>query len=166
FCAVARQCFINEYVYALPDAEAAKARELQSALAARIETGGDIPGLWPIAVAAYFPLHALPNAAALAGRAWPPAVKALMIQQVEEPATERRIAAALPALTPIEDEVSQAVRQQYEENPYPRWMRSKPPEKSPGLEQQASGPVPELLVAGCGTGLSLVDMSRAVVRAH
>ena len=57
FAAVARQCFINEYVYALPQGEAQRARDLQSKLAQALKTGEPVPPLWPIAVGAYFPLH-------------------------------------------------------------------------------------------------------------
>ena len=46
------------------------------------------------------------------------------MQQVREPAEERTLRATIPALTPIEDDVSALVRQQYEENPYPRWART------------------------------------------
>ncbi len=164
--AVARQCFLNEYIYALPESEAVQAIALQSALADRIAAGAPIPPLWPIAVGAYFPLHAVPNAAALGERTWPDCVAALIVQQIDEPAEERQIAASIPALTGIADAVSQAVRRQYEENPYPRWVRTAPPEKSPGVAERASAPIADLLIAGCGTGLSLVETSQAPVRAR
>ena len=38
------------------------------------------------------------------------------------PQKNGRSAASIPALTPITDNVSELVRQQYEENPYPRWV--------------------------------------------
>ena len=90
---------------------------------------------------------------------WPQCVEALILQQITEPAEEREIAAVLPALTAIEDEVSEAVRQQYEENPYPRWHITAAPEKTPEYDDR-TGPVPDILIAGCGTGLSLVELSR------
>ena len=83
-----------------------------------------IPVLWPVAVAGYFPLHSLPGAQALLDRDWPAAVAALLVQQVREPAEEAQIRASLPALTVIDDDVSLMVRRQYEENPYPRWVRA------------------------------------------
>lgn len=166
FCAVAQQCFLNEYVYALDESEAAKARELQSALADKIKAGEPIPTLWIAAVAAYFPLHVLPNAAMLGEKAWPECIEALVVQQIREPAEERQIAATLPALTSIESEVSQAVRRQYEENPYPRWVRTAPPQRMPTFNGPISGPAQNLLIAGCGTGLSLVEMSPALAGAR
>jgi 2-polyprenyl-3-methyl-5-hydroxy-6-metoxy-1,4-benzoquinol methylase len=88
----------------------------------------------------------------------------LILRQVREPAQEAAIAVSLPRLTPISDEVSRAVQAQYEERPYPRWLRAPPTE---GVHPLAltlrmlfahagkAGTVPEhpsILIAGCGTG--------------
>jgi SAM-dependent methyltransferase len=166
FCALARQCFLNEYVYALSESEADQASALQAALIDKLAAGGQIPELLLVTVGAYFPLHALPNAALLCERTWPQGVEDLLIQQIKEPAQERQIAATLPMLTGIEDAVSQAVRRQYEENPYPRWVRTAPPGKTPGLGERAAGPVPDLLIAGCGTGLSVIESARQASKAR
>ncbi len=166
YSAVARQCFINEYVYAPAESEEVRARELQSALAQRIKTGEPVPALWPIAVGAYFPLFALPNAERLCDRPWPQCVAAVIVQQINEPAEERGIAAAIPALTTIEDEVSRAVRMQYEESPYPRWIKAGPPAQPSVLQNVASEQVPDVLVAGCGTGLSTIEFARQMRNAR
>jgi SAM-dependent methyltransferase len=157
--AVARQCFIDEYVYALPEVEAAHARDLQAALAKALADGAPIPAIWPIAVGAYFPLHDLPNAAVLGERPWPQPVEALIVQQVEEPAAERQIAATIPKLTAIEGEVSQAVRQQYEESPYPRWVKAVAAQRA-GLDERQPERVADVLIAGCGTGLSTIEFAQ------
>jgi SAM-dependent methyltransferase len=164
FCALARQCFLNEYVYALSEREGAQANALRSALVDKLAAGERIPELLLVTVGAYFPLHGLPNAASLCDSRWPTCVEDLLLQQIKEPTQEKQIAAALPALTGIDDAVSQSVRQQYEENPYPRWVRLAPPAKTPG--ERPAGPVPDLLIAGCGTGLSLVELSRSLTRAR
>ena len=124
---MARQCFINEYVYALPQGEAQRARDLQSKLAQALKTGEPVPPLWPIAVGAYFPLHATTGADALLKRSWPDYVSDFLVEQIEEPLREREIAATIPAFTAIAGDVSQAVRDPYEENPYPRWIEAGPP---------------------------------------
>ncbi len=165
FCAVARQCFLNEYVYPLSESEAAQAIELKAALGDKINAGDPVPTLWLVTLGAYFPLHALPDAWSLRDRPWPQCVEALILQQITEPAEEHQIAAALPTLTAIEGAVSEAVRQQYEENPYPRWFITVPPEKTPRRDER-TGPVPDILIAGCGTGLSLTEISRAPVAAR
>jgi tetratricopeptide (TPR) repeat protein/SAM-dependent methyltransferase len=159
YAALAQQCFINEYVYALPETEEEDARALRSKLAQLIQDGAAIPALWLIAAGAYFPLYTLPGANALLDRPWPDYVKSLLIQQVEEPAQERRIAAAMPALTRIDGEVSRAVRQQYEENPYPRWVKAGPAADTAIFKDLPPHRIPDVLIAGCGTGLSTVEFA-------
>ncbi len=130
FSAIARQCFLNDHVYALPDDEAALARQLQTALSEKLTTGETVSALWPVAIGAYCPLHTLPDAERLCARAWPTPVEAVLIQQIKEPAEERRISAGIPALTSIDDAVSRAVRAQYEENPYPALGQKRPTGKN------------------------------------
>ncbi|HYA05105.1 MAG TPA: methyltransferase domain-containing protein [Xanthobacteraceae bacterium] len=166
YAAVAQQCFINEYVYALPQAEADQARELQSALVGRIETGAAIAPLWPIAVGAYCPLFTLPHVERLCDRPWPQAVEAVIVEQIKEPAEERRLAATIPDLTGIADEVSRAVRQQYEENPYPRWVLGRAPGPIGRYDAGPPGPVADVLIAGCGTGLSAIALARQLRHAR
>jgi tetratricopeptide (TPR) repeat protein/SAM-dependent methyltransferase len=166
FAAVARQCFINEYVYALPQREAERARDLHARLAQALQGSEPIPPLWPIAVGAYFPLHTTPGADALVGRPWPDYVNDLLVKQIEEPMREREIAATIPVLTKIEGEVSRAVREQYEENPYPRWIKAGPPLQRAVFKDAPPEPVPDVLVAGCGTGLSTVEFAQQMRHAR
>ena len=165
-CSVARQCFINEYVFATTDDETEQAQHLRAALEERLSAGSTYPPLWPVAVGAYFPLHTLQNAQALLDRPVAPSAAALFAQQVSEPAEEKRIAGAIPALTEIGGEVSRAVRQQYEENPYPRWTRLGPPAQPAGLFNLPSHQLGDALIAGCGTGLSTVEFARHATSAR
>ena len=126
YSALARQCFINEYVFAVTADEVRKASDLRDLLSARLETGAAVPVLWLVAVAAYFPLHSLPLAARLLERSSPKEITALLAQQVREPTDERWINATISRLTDIEDDVSLLVQCQYEENPYPRWVNVPP----------------------------------------
>ena len=107
----------------------------------------------------YFPLHGLAKAELLLERAWPASVEALIAQQVKEPAEEARLAAAMPVLTGTAGEVSDAVRQQYEESPYPRWVRTGFPIAHSNEYSRRPEHVPEVLFAGCGTGLSAVEFA-------
>jgi SAM-dependent methyltransferase len=63
---------------------------------------------------------------------------------------ERAIAESMAVLTAIDDPVSITVRDQYEENPYPRWTRL-PVRHAWRDDEGAEGPR-EMLIAGCGTG--------------
>jgi SAM-dependent methyltransferase len=166
YCSVARQCFINEYVFSITDAESEEACHLRAALEGKLGAGAPYPPLWPIAVGAYFPLHTLKNAQALLNRSASSSSAALLAQQVAEPEEEKRIAAAMPALTEIDGEVSRAVRQQYEENPYPRWTKLGPPAQPAILFSLPEQQLGDALIAGCGTGLSTVEFARHAPRAR
>lgn len=167
--ALARQCFINEYVFAVSSAEQDRVRHLQDALAAALGSGAEVPVLPLVAVAAYGPLHALPGADGLPQRQWPSPVQALLVQQVQEPREEQRLRASIPALTPIEDSVSRAVRDQYEDNPYPRWIKPAPVARAPSLQDYLRRKFPlaplrnvakgsfDILIAGCGTGQQALE---------
>jgi Flp pilus assembly protein TadD/2-polyprenyl-3-methyl-5-hydroxy-6-metoxy-1,4-benzoquinol methylase len=166
-CALARQCFINEYVFACTDEEAEKARGLRQALTAAMESGAPVPPLWPVAVAAYEPLHGVPGADTLSERPWPPPLPDLFTQQIAEPREEMRCRSKIPRLTGVEDDVSRQVQQQYEENPYPRWVEvgriARPTTLQSWLPTLAPGAAPEddtagdILIAGCGTGQQAIE---------
>ncbi len=120
-CALARQCFINEYIYVQAEAESGLASALRDRLLQRLASGAAIEPLTLAVVAAYFPLHAMAMAEAIRRRDWPATVAGLLRVQLREPVEEvgERMAIATPA--PIKDGVSLRVMRQYEENPYPRW---------------------------------------------
>jgi tetratricopeptide (TPR) repeat protein/SAM-dependent methyltransferase len=172
YCALARQCFINDYVYAAGDDEVRRVAQLRASLQTGLDSGAEIPALWLVAVAAYGPLHSLPQAAALSARVWPPAVKDLLVQQVHEPQQEASLRASIPQLTAIDNAVSLAVREQYEANPYPSWVRM-PADAAPDtVEGYLRGLFPasdfrctpdgggsDILVAGCGTGQHAIGVA-------
>ena len=170
-CALARQCFINEYVFDATPEELAQLERMRQRLVRTMASGAAVPVLWMIAVGSYLPLHSLPGADALLERAWSPSVGALLTQQVREPLDERLARDFIPHLTAIADDVSLKVKQQYEDNPYPRWVRPAPagePKTMPQYFGDWFKPRPELgrhdrtdiLVAGCGTGQNLVETAR------
>lgn len=160
YCSLARQCFINEYVFSVTPTEVDQAQRLRASLEQALSNGTPCPTLWLVIVGAYFPLHNLTNAAALLERPWPRAVKDLLVQQVQEPMQERRIAATIPTITGIDSEVSRAVRQQYEENPYPRWVKAGAPGLAAILMHRPPNQPFDVLIAGCGTGLSTIELAQ------
>jgi tetratricopeptide (TPR) repeat protein/SAM-dependent methyltransferase len=174
-CALARQCFINEYVFDATPEELKRVAQLHDRLARAIASGGTVPVLWLVAVAAYLPLHALEGVDGLLGRSWSPAVAALLTQQVAEPREERCLRDSIPRLTAITNAVSLAVKQQYEENPYPRWVRPAPVGEPKSMTQYFGGWFEprsdqadsiDVLVAGCGTGQNLVETARQFTAAQ
>jgi len=165
-CALATQCFINEYVFATTADEDSKVERLKTALDDDLRSGATIAPLSIAAIAMYQPLFSLPDARALLDRTWPLAVDEVVTLQLREPLQELQLRASIPQLTPIEDEVSQRVRQQYEENPYPRWVQAAAGIKQMPLDVILREKFPtaaftplekteaiDILVAGCGTSL-------------
>jgi Flp pilus assembly protein TadD/2-polyprenyl-3-methyl-5-hydroxy-6-metoxy-1,4-benzoquinol methylase len=154
--ALAQQCFINEYVFLPAEGELAAALALA-------ETA-DIAPMQLLLVATYVPLHTLAHAEKLLQRSWPAPVEAVLTQHLREPFQEQRLRADIPRLTRIENPVSRAVQNQYEENPYPRWVRPAP--ETPNtianflnskfplakFERPAADALKDILIAGCGTG--------------
>jgi SAM-dependent methyltransferase len=165
-CALAQQCFINEYVFAQTPEEAEHTATIEHALAQALASGAPVSPARLAALAMYVPLGSLPDAQSLLERKWPQALDGLLAQQLREPQEERRLQESIPRLTVIDDDVSLRVRRQYEENPYPRWVRSGIPVREPVTVDEhlrlqfpsaqfhslgGSGEV-DILVAGCGTG--------------
>jgi SAM-dependent methyltransferase len=159
FCALAQQCFINEYVFAQTDNETKRASQARDLLVEKLANGSEIAPLSIAAVASYFPLHTIPNAKYLIALKWPEYVVRLLRQQVGEPLEEVADRAKIPTLTQIDDHTSKAVMQQYDENPYPRWTINPCKVVAGGMNRHAqtigSGEQPrsqDILIAGCGTG--------------
>jgi 2-polyprenyl-3-methyl-5-hydroxy-6-metoxy-1,4-benzoquinol methylase len=143
-----------------------------------LETDEPIPLLWLVAIAAYVPLHKIAGADTLLQRSWPKPVAMLLDCQVREPLEEHRLAASIPALTVIDDSVSCAVRAQYEESPYPVWVRVPQSLKSSTVDADLMARFPhapirerpstdrtEILIAGCGTGQQAVEIAQQYTNA-
>jgi 2-polyprenyl-3-methyl-5-hydroxy-6-metoxy-1,4-benzoquinol methylase len=148
--AIAHQCFNTEYVFDETADERSKLERL---------VGASAPLHAYIAYAAYRPLSTLPDV--------PARLETLVRRQIAEPAEERRLAGEITSLSEERGSVSTAVRAQYEENPYPRWVRMQSVFPSASLAQTVAELFPHvrtsataektrILVAGCGTGQNAI----------
>lgn len=101
-----------------------------------------------------------------------PSLWALLLRRsFLDPHAESRLRDDMPTLTAIADDTSAAVRAQYEESPYPRWLSldRRPPRNladhlrrvlpSAPLGRVPDGPL-RILVAGCGTGRHAIQTAR------
>ena len=122
-CTLARQCFINEYVFAYAADEKVKVATLRDQVTAALQSGDPIAALPLAVIASYEPLYSIPGFDALLARSWSGDVADLLTQQIREPLAERDLRTNIPQLTPIENDVSLLVQNQYEESPYPRWVK-------------------------------------------
>jgi 2-polyprenyl-3-methyl-5-hydroxy-6-metoxy-1,4-benzoquinol methylase len=173
YTSLAIQCFITEYVFSVAEQELAAAQAARERIAAALVSGAEIAPILLVTVAAYFPLVALPESEKLLTRKWPAAVVRLLDQQVREPMKEREVESSIPRLTPIEDQVSRLVQEQYEQNPYPRWMKTVETRgRHKQIDQYLRAMFPlapfnrlgknklDILIAGAGTGRQAIEVAR------
>jgi SAM-dependent methyltransferase len=177
-CAIARQCYINEYVYNCAPEELDGITWLRDAISGCIADAKPVPGVWVAAFACYSPLSSLPDCQRLASVMTGRPLAGVFSQQVKEPAQEASYRTTLPKLTSIDDGTSRLVGDQYEESPYPRWVRSPSIEAAPfsaflagelGLQpsrfaRQADNI--DVLVAGCGTGQQSIQTAQRFATAR
>ena len=168
--ALARQCFLNEYAWSRSAREVEQLEQLQARINATLDTGSLPHAHELLVLASYRPLHTLAHADALLARTWPDAVRAVMRQQIEEVREEECLRVSLPRLTVVGESTSCRVRNQYEENPYPRWTRSSLFSEPTSLDERLRTQLPharfqplgkrdaiDILVAGCGTGRHSIE---------
>jgi SAM-dependent methyltransferase/tetratricopeptide (TPR) repeat protein len=159
-CAMAQQCFINEYVFAQNDEETRQSSQLRDVLLQKLRDGDAVTPMLLAGVAAYFPLHSLPLAHMLLDREWPEIAAEIVQQQVREPLEEAADRKTIPSLTGVDDSVSLQVMQQYEENPYPRWTINPVVVREAAMRVGSTGSPDgeEILIAGCGSGQHAVEV--------
>lgn len=174
--ALARQCFLNEYVFFCRDDEAEQAETARRVLSTALARDAAVVPELLLVVASYGALYRVPHAARLLDRDWDPAVQAVLMQQIREPDEECALRATIACPVPVRDPVSCAVQAQYEDNPYPRWAglaRIAGPSGAgagclvdhlrsifPFTPIGDAPPLADILVAGCGTGRHALETAQ------
>lgn len=171
-CALAAQSHNNEFVYAVEAAEATAAAGLKTRIEAALARGSQ-PDTVPLALSAcYHDLSRLAGAEVLTRAPGAPgsARDRLVRTHCVLPVEERAIRGMIGALTPLRSQTSSKVRQQYEHNPYPRWLsadRLRPRRLrqvmagiAPGARFDSLPDSPDILIAGCGTGQEAVAVAQ------
>ena len=165
-CAIAGQCFFNEYVFDVSADEIAKLASLHDRIVEGISRQKEISALGLAVLGAYRSLADLAKSEELLSRRWPASVVELLSRQVRDVVFERKNCDNTPQLTRVENAVSVQVRAQYEQNPYPRWSRLPTAETyalsfderfqrefpHSGYRRTKETPDFDVLIAGCGTG--------------
>ena len=156
------QCFTNEYVYIEKDKETKIIESLENEISQTIEQSNQPEIKKILCLASYRSLHQYKWCKKLNCLDNIEEVKSRLI---EEPYAEREIVKEIPVLEEISDDISRKVRAQYEQNPYPRWVKTGIPLKTKSISEvcaelnlhfqtenikKVSSPV--ILIAGCGTG--------------
>ena len=169
--ALACQNFFNEFVFFETPDEKKKITALEN----RITEGQNLT-LYDITIyACYRPLHKLPRAHDLMKKlSTVPILENLVRIQLTEPLEEENIKPSIKNLTSIDNAISNIVKQQYEENPYPRWnilgnSGSMPFQGIlqfllPHLEDYRFSHInkekTKTLIAGCGTGKQVINTAQ------
>ena len=164
-------CFTNEYIFIESDEEAQLISELEVKISQTLAQSEQPEAIKILCLASYRPLHQYDWCQKLESLDDLEEVKKRLIK---EPFLEKMIAKDIPVLEEISDDVSLKVREQYEENPYPRWVKLLAPIKAKPIaavcdelnlqlysENIKKVTAPSILIAGCGTGQhSIVTASR------
>jgi Flp pilus assembly protein TadD/2-polyprenyl-3-methyl-5-hydroxy-6-metoxy-1,4-benzoquinol methylase len=155
-------CFTNEYIYFEKDEETELVKNLEVEITKSIAKSEQPEAKKILCLASYRLLHQYN---------WCQELKILdnleevKSRLIEEPYSEKSIVIEIPILGKISDDVSSKVRAQYEENPYPRWVKIGLASKSKSISEMCAEEnlhlhsksiqnviAPNILVAGCGTG--------------
>ena len=172
FTDLARQCFINDYVFAAEDDEYELVNQLEARLIDEINANNTITQSLLIAYAMYAPLISIPQLRDHSFPANSPHTETLLKQQLHEPLSEQELAGSLRVVTPIRNSVTQQVRCQYEESPYPKWVVAPNVRPAGTINQYLRQnfpkarfqllPIkqPRILIAGCGTGQQSIQTAR------
>jgi tetratricopeptide (TPR) repeat protein/2-polyprenyl-3-methyl-5-hydroxy-6-metoxy-1,4-benzoquinol methylase len=175
YCSLAQQCFINDYVYFQTSEEIALSKQLHEQLTKALREEQFIPAVLIIIVACYFPLYSVAGAKQLLYLNWSQEVKSVLLQQIQEPLKEMTLQSSIPVLTEITNYVSISVQCQYEENPYPRWVRLPKESSKKPFNQYIKSKFPlstfkilsddkniAILIAGCGTGQHSIETAQEI----
>ncbi len=161
--ALGEQCFLNEYVYSITEAEKVSLKTIIKMCQDNELSESNISIL-----SCYCPLYKLldqiPSLTSL--NSSNQSFKELIDLQIKEPLKEIELSKNIKKLGSINDNISQKVKSQYEENPYPRWRYGNHSESHKiSIVQAINNEINpnyissnnedrqlKVLVAGCGTG--------------
>lgn len=175
---VAQQCFINDHIFDGTEREGEQVSALYDDVVKLLVQGDAVAPIKVALLASYLPLHSIEGAASLASREWPEPLQAVVAQQIANPNEELAIRAGTENLTTVTDSVSEKVRAQYEESPYPKWTKvvsgNQPVTidqyigmRFPGAPYKNLGKGPlNILVAGCGTGMHAIQRAQQFTQAN
>ena len=160
--ALALQCFTNEYIYIQTNEDKKNLDELEKIVKKNLADGKQPAPLALACLASFKTLHDYSWCHLLTV---PNDLKNLGKRQIADVKKEIVLRSEIPKLTEITDDISLKVREQYEANPYPRWVNRGLPFEASSIstivkninlrlsETAICGcDAPQILIGGCGTG--------------
>ena len=118
--ALAHQCFLNEYIYALSDREVMQVSALRQWIEDRLQKQRQPSDYEILCLACYMRLSDIKRYDQLKGSK---TTKRVFKLHIEEPKYERKIRDKISSISRSDNLVSRQVREQYEGFPYPRWVK-------------------------------------------
>ncbi|WP_320676955.1 tetratricopeptide repeat protein [Prochlorococcus sp. MIT 1300] len=163
---LAQQCFLNEYVFEVTQEELKIVSEKEELL-----EQDNIDELLIAILACYKPIIELRASNSVKiHKTKIAAFSELTEMQLFEPQKEELIKLKIENPGEINNDVSISVKEQYEENPYPRWRYTTLAETKIPIEEAINNEISpnrieinykkecsDVLIAGCGTGQQLID---------
>ena len=163
----AEQSFLNEYVVFQSDMEIKIINDLKT----KVENDKNINELEILILACYLPLNSskIINNKLINYISVSPLFNDLIKLHIKDPLKEAELKKSINSFDDISDNVSKKVKEQYEENPYPRWRYTNITPKNDFLSILNNAIRPNkintnnqniaenVLIAGCGTGQQLVS---------
>ncbi len=139
---LAIQCFFNEYVFYQTENEEAEILKFEKSL--------ELLPTQALILGCYKPLHMYDENSDLGLKLENIGAKAVRIFQIDEPRAEYENKSTIKSFAPIQNKISNVVKLQYEDHPFPRWRDFGAAAIPPEQQQQSAGK--KILIAGCGTG--------------
>ena len=170
---LAQHCFINEYIFYISEQENKQIKKIQDILI-QTDPKDYYNSELLLCLASY---HRIDNLKWLEQNRICPKIKSSLIKYIENSEQENLIIKDIPSLNSINDNTSKIVKKLYEENPYPRWIKTLFLEKPITISQlvfdlnlQVKKTVfensPRILIAGCGTGQHAIMTSSRFLRSN
>ncbi len=170
--ALALHCFTNEYIYDVTSEETETFEALEALVLESFRNNQQPNPESILCLASYKALH---NYLWCDRLSVTDEIDEVFTRQVSEIHEEIQLRSGLSSLTPISNDTSLVVAQQYEVNPYPRWTNlALPAEPQPiaNIVEQlkiklfdtkiCETQAPNILVAGCGTGQHSIGTAATV----
>ena len=156
-CALSRYCFLNNYIFGETKEEKKRITALKRKIGKQSE---DEIKLSELAIlGCYLPLYKLRKARKIASSLQGGAhVSQIPKFQIESHFERQKIKRKIQELTPIKNDISCLVRDQYEEYTAPIWETLLKNDIDPLLDEFLSGRQAKILVAGCSTGREALEL--------
>ena len=160
--ALALQCFTNEYIYSQTEADSKILKDLEVIVEKTLSQGEQPSSHFILCLASYKALNEYKWYDLLTIHK---DIEEVFVKQVMERKYETLLKSDIPILGEVIDPISLKVREQYEENPYPRWVNLELPFEPAEISEVVNSiklrlfdneikknQSPNILIAGCGTG--------------